>query len=125
MTKMIGRRVFTRLVAIGAMLALPVMGHAQEATLSGTITDSTGGVLPGVTVTALHETTGNTFVAVTDQRGAFRLPVRTGGIRITVELVDVLPRTANGKVRAVICKVPADVRAEALRQHRPQHQLSR
>ncbi len=86
MTKMIGRRVFTRLVAIGAMLALPVMGYAQEATLSGTITDSTGGVLPGVTVTALHDATGNTFVAVTDGRGAFRLPVRTGAIRVTVEL---------------------------------------
>jgi len=48
---------------------------------------------------------------------------RMGDIRITVELVDVLPRTANGKVRAVICKVPADVRAQALRQHRPRHEL--
>ena len=86
MTKMIGLRVFTLMVAVGAMLTLPVMGYAQEATLSGTVTDSTGGVLPGVTVTALHEATGNTFVAVTDQRGAFRLPVRTGTIRITVEL---------------------------------------
>ena len=86
MTKMISRRVFTQLVAIGAMLALPVMGYAQEAALSGTVTDSTGGVLPGVTVTALHEATGNTFVAVTDGRGAFRLPVRTGAIRVTVEL---------------------------------------
>src|SRR5258706_1098998 len=86
MTKMIGPRVFTLLVAIGALLALPMMGYAQEATLSGTIPDSTGGVLPGATVTATHEATGNTFVAVTDDRGAFRLPVRTGAIRVTVEL---------------------------------------
>ena len=86
MTKMISSRVFTLLVAIGVMLALPVIGYAQEATLSGTVTDSTGGVLPGVTVTALHEATGNTFLAVTDQRGAFRLPVRTGTMRVTVEL---------------------------------------
>ena len=50
---------------------------------------------------------------------------RMGDIRITVELVDVLPRTANGKVRAVICKVPADVRAQALRQRRPRHELVR
>jgi len=58
----------------------------QDATVSGTVTDSSGGVLPGVTVTALHEATGNTFVAVTNERGAFRLPVRTGAFRITVEL---------------------------------------
>jgi hypothetical protein len=86
MTTMVGRRVFTLLAIIGALLAVPGMGSAQEATLSGTVTDSTGGVLPGVTVTALHETTGNTFIAVTDQRGGFRLPVRTGAIRITMEL---------------------------------------
>ena len=49
--------------------------------LSGTITDSTGGVLPGVTVTAMHAATGNTFVAVTDERGGFRMPVRVGATR--------------------------------------------
>ena len=31
-------------------LAVPVMAYAQEAVLSGTVTDSTGAVLPGVTV---------------------------------------------------------------------------
>jgi hypothetical protein len=68
------------------VLWLPASAHAQEATISGTVTDTTGGVLPGVTITALHEATGNTFVAVTDQEGIFRLPVRAGGFRITVEL---------------------------------------
>jgi len=85
MTKLLGSRVLTPLV-IAALLVLPALAFAQEATLSGTITDSTGGVLPGVTVTALHEATGNTFVAVADDRGAFRLPVRTGVFRVTVEL---------------------------------------
>src|SRR5947207_11553012 len=69
-----------------AMLLLPSVAFAQEAALSGTVTDSTGGVLPGVTITAVHEATGNTFVVVTDERGAFRLPVRTGLHKITVEL---------------------------------------
>ena len=75
-----------RLVIAGAILALPVVGYAQEATIGGTVTDSTGGVLPGVTITVTHEATGNTFLAVTDERGAFRLPVRTGTFRITMEL---------------------------------------
>ena len=44
-----------RLVLVGAILLLPARLFAQEATVTGTVADSTGGVLPGVTVTALHE----------------------------------------------------------------------
>ena len=62
------------------------IGYAQEATLTGTITDSTGGVLPGVTVTAVHEATGNRFVAVTDERGIYRIPARVGAYQLTAEL---------------------------------------
>ena len=71
--------ILRRLLAVFALLVLlPVAGYAQEAVLSGTVTDSTGGVLPGVTVTATHTATGNTFVAVTDAKGGYRLPVRVG-----------------------------------------------
>src|SRR5712691_9524932 len=75
-----------RLVLLGAILMLPARLYAQEATLSGTVSDSTGGVLPGVTVTAVHEATGNTFVGVTDASGVFRIPVRVGAYKITLEL---------------------------------------
>src|SRR5438874_2564660 len=78
--------VFTALVTIGAILMLPVRGHAQESTVSGTLTDTTGAVLPGVTVTATHTETGNTFEAVTDERGGYRLLVRVGNYRITAGL---------------------------------------
>ena len=54
-------------LVVGAVLILPVSGFAQEATLSGTVTDTTGGVLPGVTLTAVHEASGNTFEGVTDE----------------------------------------------------------
>ena len=67
-------RLRTLLIAI--FVALPLAAFAQDAVISGTITDSTGGTLPGVTVTATNEATGNTFTAVTDERGAFRIPVR-------------------------------------------------
>ena len=43
-------------------------------------------MLPGVTVTALHEATGNTFVAVTDERGIYRIPARVGSYRINAVL---------------------------------------
>ena len=58
----------------------------QEATLSGAVIDSSGGVMPGVTITALHESSGNTFLGVTDERGEFRLPVRAGRYQLTLEL---------------------------------------
>ena len=54
-----------RLVPLITILAVPASIHAQEAVLTGTVTDSTGGVLPGVTVTALLEATGNRFEAIT------------------------------------------------------------
>src|SRR5918995_6499374 len=75
-----------RLAVILAMVLVPVVALAQEATLTGTITDSTGGVLPGAVVVAVHEATGNTFQAVSDERGGFRVPVRVGEFTISVEL---------------------------------------
>ena len=70
---------FGRLVWLTvALLALPLVAHAQDATLSGTVKDNTGGVLPGVTVTATNEASGLTFVSVTDERGLYRIPVRAG-----------------------------------------------
>src|SRR4029450_11855918 len=68
------------------LLALPARAFAQDATITGTITDATRGVLPGVTVIAVHEATGNTFVDITDTSGVFKLPVRTGPHRVTAEL---------------------------------------
>ena len=81
-----GGYVFTALVAIGAILMLPVCGHAQDSTVSGTVTDPTGAVIPGVMVTATHTETGNKFVAITDERGGYRMEVRVGNYRITAEL---------------------------------------
>jgi hypothetical protein len=74
------------LLVIGMIVALPVVGYAQDSTITGTATDSTGGVLPGVTVTATNIESGNTFVAVSDDRGNFRFPVRIGNYRIVAEL---------------------------------------
>ena len=84
------------LVVVGAIIALPVLAHAQEATLSGAVTDATGGVLPGVTITAMHEASGNTFVGVTDERGAFRLAVRIGLYRVSAELPGFTSVTRSG-----------------------------
>src|SRR5258706_934966 len=69
-----------------AMLALPLLAHAQDATLLGAVKDNTGGVLPGVTVTAVNEASGISFVSVTDERGLYRIPIRIGAYKVTAEL---------------------------------------
>src|ERR1044071_8787436 len=75
-----------RLFALTILLVLPLPAFAQEAVLTGTITDSTNAVLPGVTVTATNQATGNVFTAVTDATGRYRVPARVGAYRLTVEL---------------------------------------
>jgi len=74
------------LVLLCAVLALPAIASAQDAVLTGTITDSTGAVLPGVTVTTVNEATGNNYETVTDAAGVYRLPVRVGMYKITANL---------------------------------------
>jgi hypothetical protein len=88
--KRLGLVLFAALIVVGA---IPARGLAQEASLSGTVTDSTGGALPGVTVTAVHEASGNTFEAVTDERGEYRIPVRVGAYRVTADLAGFTPAT--------------------------------
>lgn len=82
-----------QLTLIALFLAVPVLAAAQEATIIGTVTDSTGGVLPGVTVRAVHDATGNAVETVTDERGNFRIPARTGAYRIVAELQGFTPAT--------------------------------
>src|SRR5207249_1553702 len=49
--------------------------QTTSATVSGSIQDAQGGVLPGVTVTMTSRTQGNTLMAVTDDGGRFVFPI--------------------------------------------------
>ncbi len=80
------RRTLAVLMMVGAALTWPGVALAQDATVNGTVSDETGGVLPGVTVTAVNDANGNIFDAVTDERGNFRIPVRVGRYKMSVEL---------------------------------------
>lgn len=72
-----------RLTALGALLAalllLPALASAQTAELRGTVADSTGSALPGVTVTIVNSATGVERVVVTDEQGTFRVPALQPG----------------------------------------------
>ncbi|MBE3065133.1 MAG: TonB-dependent receptor, partial [Spirochaetes bacterium] len=71
------------------VLALPLAGAAQAQTgsVTGVVTDATGGVLPGVTVTIKSSDTGAVLSAVTDSRGGYVIAnVAPGPYELTVEL---------------------------------------
>jgi hypothetical protein len=94
----IGRFFASPIFAALALLALPVTGFAQEASISGTITDATGGVLPGVSIIAVHEQTGNTFETVTDGLGQYRVLARIGSYSVSAFLGGFADTSVGGVV---------------------------
>src|SRR5437762_14391274 len=80
--------VLTALVLI-AMLAPAALGSAQGTTgsISGFVTDDTGGALPGATVTVRHIETDRKQAIVTDAGGRYRAQqLAPGRYDVTVEL---------------------------------------
>lgn len=70
-----------------ALLLSATSVFAQEATILGTVTDASKGVLPGVTVTATSLANGRTFTDVSNERGDYRLVgVPAGRYKVQAEL---------------------------------------
>ena len=70
-------------------LAAPVFAQSQGATgaIEGTVADSSGGVLPGVTVTVASTDTGTERTIVTNEKGLYRAPLLSlGKYRVVAEL---------------------------------------
>ena len=67
--------------ALGCVLltALPAAAQFDRGQISGTVKDSQGGVVPGVTVTATNLDTQLTRTTVTDSSGYFTVPNLPGG----------------------------------------------
>src|SRR5207302_5480467 len=78
--------------SIGAVVALVLTAlapsaYAQNAQIAGVVKDSSGAVIPGVTITARNVDTGLTRVAVTEATGDYRVPsLPPGRYAVTTEL---------------------------------------
>ena len=67
--------------------ALSLFGQSEVATIGGTISDSTGGVLAGVAVTAKNEATNVSVTTVSNEAGRYLIPsLRPGTYTITTSL---------------------------------------
>jgi hypothetical protein len=67
------------LLALMLVTAAAAAAQGTNATLTGTVTDDQGGVLPGVTVTVRNMDTGTTRTVVTEADGQFRVPALLPG----------------------------------------------
>jgi hypothetical protein len=86
-----GPRLAAALVGIvfAALAALPTATSAQTITgqISGRVTDASGGVLPGVTVTVVNDATGFKDTRVTDSAGVYTFTnLRIGTYSVLAEL---------------------------------------
>jgi carboxypeptidase family protein/TonB-dependent receptor-like protein len=82
-------RLITVALALAFVAASAAPAHAQLDTGSivGTVADASGGVLPGVTVTATQVDTGVTTAAITTDRGHYVFPaLKIGRYAISAEL---------------------------------------
>jgi Carboxypeptidase regulatory-like domain/TonB dependent receptor len=83
------RRFIWRVLVSVTLLSIPCPALAQTITgqISGRVTDSSGGALPGVAVTVLNENTGFTVTRVTDSSGAYTFTnVPVGRYTVSTEL---------------------------------------
>src|SRR4051794_19429750 len=88
---MVGLRGFLllSLVSLATMFAAvpDAQGQVTTATLYGVVKDSSGAILPGVSVTVTHQGTNLTRETVSDERGEFALPgLPAGPYGIKIEL---------------------------------------
>lgn len=75
------------LTALAALLALPATAQDPRAAIQGRVVDSSGGAVPGTTVSITNTSTGTVNSAVTNENGAYAFPfVTPGAYDVVVEL---------------------------------------
>ncbi|MBP6715577.1 MAG: TonB-dependent receptor [Acidobacteria bacterium] len=73
------RKLVLGLLAAALLVAVPVSAQEQRGSIQGAVKDSSGGVLPGVTVEAKSPSLVGVQTAVTDTNGAYRFPALAPG----------------------------------------------
>ena len=73
------------LIALVTIALAPGAAGAQDTGISGTVTDATGGALPGVTV-EVRDATGGVQTAFTDGTGMFSVSLQPGTYDVTITL---------------------------------------
>lgn len=71
-----------------ATIATLAYGQSSTSALTGTVTDTSGAVIPGADVTAKNNDKGTTYTAVSNDKGIFQIPaIEVGTYTVTVSLM--------------------------------------
>src|SRR5712692_3236554 len=96
-------------LTLTAALPAPVRAQVDTGTISGTVKDESGGVLPGATVTITHEGQALTLTTVTRGDGPYIFtPIRTGAYAIDVEF----PGFKKGARRGITVGIQEQARVD-------------
>ena len=88
------RRLLVTAVLLCLLIGLGGFAQVINATLSGTVSDSSGALIPGTEITAKHTGTGVVSTAVTNESGAYRFPsVQPGPYQVSASLPGFQPQT--------------------------------
>jgi hypothetical protein len=86
---------------LSALIPGPALAQSTFATLTGTVTDSSGAVLPGVTITVTNTRTQSIRTVVTDDVGGYLLPnLDAGEYRIVTTLASFAEQTRTTELLA-------------------------
>src|SRR5262245_23491766 len=100
-------------VTIAATLSLPAYAQLDTGSIVGTITDASGAVLPGVTVTATQLETGVATTAVTTDRGQYVFPnLKIGRYSVAAELAGFRRGVRDGIELHVQERIEANLKLE-------------
>lgn len=85
------------LVALLALPARPTFAQDTTGTITGVVTDASGGVLPGATVTVTNTRTGFTLERVTTEAGTYTAPLLpVGDYEVRFSLAGFQPQAVTG-----------------------------
>ena len=81
-----GKALFATVAVLAMLVGGAAIAQEQSGSITGTVTDKDGAVLPGVTVEAMSAG-GATLVSVSDIKGEYRFPsLRSGVYKLTAKL---------------------------------------
>src|ERR1051326_8643095 len=83
---MMGRLLFSAAALLCALFYTHAFGQTINATLGGTISDTSGALIPGVTVKATNSATGISSTAISNEAGTYQFAsLQSGNYKVTAE----------------------------------------
>lgn len=106
-------RVSTLVFAVTALVTVIAAGQSTNATLSGTVLDSSGAAVPGARVAATHVATGVTSTNESNAAGQYSFPsLPAGQYQISAEKTGFRKTSVNDVVLEVGARIAVDITLE-------------